>query len=118
MDRSAVDPVHELTLVAFFIFGFAHTLFMHLQPGQKWGPLCQEPYNRLQSAVSSLSRGPVAPSDAIGKSDAALINMACMPDGTLLRPERPATELDMVFVTKSLGVEGPRGHVWSTEQVQ
>ena len=29
-----------------------------------------EPYNRLQSAVSTLSKGPVAPSDKIGRSDA------------------------------------------------
>ena len=72
-----------------------------------------EPYTRLQSAVSTLSKGPVAPSDAVGKSDVALIMRSCMADGTLLQPARPATRLDATFVEEAFGGKGTNGHVWA-----
>jgi hypothetical protein len=61
-----------------------------------------EPYNRIQSAVSSLSRGPVAPSDQNGKSDVALIMRSCMRDGRLLQLARPAFVLDEQIVHTAL----------------
>ena len=60
----------------------------------------QEPYNRLQAAASTLSNGPVAPSDKIGGSDAALILRSCAGDGKLLQPDRPATKLDAHSLTR------------------
>ena len=45
----------------------------------------KESYGRLQSAVSTLSKGPVAPSDKIGASDSKLILKSCMSDGRLLQ---------------------------------
>ena len=51
--------------------------------GNKWGDDTNEPFNRLQAAVLSLSKGPVCPADAVGKSDSALIMRAAMVDGTL-----------------------------------
>lgn len=54
-----------------------------IQPENPYGKT--EPYPRLQSVASTLSAGPVAPSDAIGYSNPDLINMACMTDGTLLQ---------------------------------
>ncbi len=56
-----------------------------VQLGNIWGASTTEPYNRLQSAVLSLSSGPVAPADKIGFSNTELIMMACMIDGTLLQ---------------------------------
>eukprot|EP01006_Ploeotia_vitrea_P025487 TRINITY_DN58345_c0_g2_i1.p1 TRINITY_DN58345_c0_g2~~TRINITY_DN58345_c0_g2_i1.p1 ORF type:complete len:748 (-),score=61.40 TRINITY_DN58345_c0_g2_i1:94-2337(-) len=70
------------------------------EPGNRWHTT--EPFPALQSAVSSLSHGPVAPSDGIGDSNATLIMRACMADGRLLSPERPAIAVD----------EQMYGHVW------
>jgi hypothetical protein len=74
--------------------------------------------------VLTLSKGPVCPSDAIGRSDAALIMRSAMADGTLLQPSRPATMIDTAFVAKALGaapsarhlaaggLSRPSGQVW------
>lgn len=56
----------------------------------------QEPYNRLQSIVSTLSKGPVAPSDKIGESDASLIMKSCTKDGRLLQGDKPAMTLQLI----------------------
>ena len=72
-----------------------------------------EPYSRIQSAVITMSRGPVAPSDQNGKSDVALIMRSCMKDGTLLQLDRPAFALDAQLRQHALGAGGPAGHVWS-----
>lgn len=85
------------------------------QDGTHYGPLTREPYSRLQSAVSSLSTGPVAPSDKIGASDATLINRACTSDGTLLQPDTPAMAIDAEFVHKAFGTGGVDGEVWMAE---
>ena len=57
-----------------------------------------EPYNRLQAAVSTLSKGPVAPSDKIGSSNAALIMKSCAADGKLLQGDKPAMLIDSAHV--------------------
>lgn len=88
----------------------------------------KEPYNRLHSAVSSLSKGPVAPSDKIGCSDAALILRSCMANGRLLQPDKPAMLIDAAHVQKAFfsgsatgnasdgaaSGAGPIGEVWVT----
>lgn len=75
-----------------------------------------ERYNRLQAAVSTLSNGPVAPSDKIGGSDAALIMRSCAADGKLLKPDRPAVKTEQsIFLTAELVKTGPSGDVWQTE---
>ena len=55
------------------------------QAGNPYGASRFEPYSRLQAAVSTLSTGPVAPSDGLGFSDPALILRSCMSDGALLQ---------------------------------
>jgi len=62
-----------------------------------------EPYNRLQALVSTLSRGPVTPSDQNGHSDTALILRSCMADGRLLQLSRPAFVLDLQLQNSALG---------------
>lgn len=83
----------------------------------RYGPVRDEPYHRLQSVAITLSAGPVAPSDGVGDSDRSLIMRACMDDGTLLAPSRPATEIDSHFVREAFGSDGPNGHVWSTHSM-
>eukprot|EP00052_Salpingoeca_macrocollata_P034590 m.12039 g.12039 ORF g.12039 m.12039 type:complete len:746 (-) comp6683_c0_seq1:50-2287(-) len=84
-----------------------------VQPGTHYGPNTKEPYNRLQAAVITLTTGPVAPSDMVGGSDAALIMRSCAKDGMLLQPDRPATECDAFYLNQAFG-SGVNGHVWTT----
>jgi hypothetical protein len=56
-----------------------------------------EPYNEMQSAISSYTTAQVAPSDGVGFSNASLINMACRSDGRLLQPSAPARSIDASF---------------------
>jgi len=51
----------------------------------------------LEMLVSALSAGPVAPGDPIGFMDARLMRAACAADGTLLKPDRPLTAVDLMF---------------------
>lgn len=49
-----------------------------------------------------------------------LIMMSCMEDGTLLKPDRPATPPDSYWQVRAFGdslpkVKGPRGELWTTE---
>ena len=86
------------------------------QPGNPYGEYGYEPHSRLQSAILSLSAGPVAPSDKVGASDVALIMKACTADGTLLAPSRPATLSDASFRHRAFPTEpgGADGQLWLT----
>ena len=59
--------------------------------------------------MSTISKGPVAPSDKIGRSDAALILKSCMKDGRLLQGDKPAMVIDSAHVQKAF-VGGGNGH--------
>jgi hypothetical protein len=67
------------------------------QSGSHWGDDVREPNTELQSAVLSLSTGPVAASDKIGASNSSLIMRACDTTGRLLTPDAPAREIDAHF---------------------
>jgi hypothetical protein len=78
-----------------------------------------EPYNRLQSAVSTLSKGPVAPSDKIGRSDVPLIMKSVAADGRLLQGDKPAMMIQAQHNARAQlpGTESSPlndGEVWST----
>ena len=81
-----------------------------VQPGNKWGAGTVEPNARLQAAVATISKGPVAPSDAIGKSDARLIRRSATAEGRLLQPGEPASALDIAILATARG--RPLGDVW------
>ena len=75
-----------------------------------------EGWNRLQAVVSTLSTGPVAPSDMIGGSDAKLIMRSCNDDGLLLQPDYPATKVtSAIYQAAGIISNGPVGDVWATE---
>merc|ERR1712196_189394 len=77
----------------------------------------KEQYNRLEAAVSTLSKGPVAPSDKIGRSDAALILKSCRKDGKLLQGDKPAMALESQHRCLAFGCpngHGPTGEIWET----
>ena len=77
-------------------------------------------YSRLNSAVATLSTGPVAYSDRIGSEDRAAIMKSCTANGTLLQPDRSATAINAVFHGMAFTESDrpkPEGVVMATESV-
>ena len=69
-----------------------------------------------EALVACLSGGPVGPSDRIGGSDRALIMKTCRKDGVLLKPDRPATPIDIMFLyNKNIFTGGKKHWVVTTE---
>ena len=68
------------------------------------GDYTTQPHVELDNVLAVLSLGPVGISDGIGETDVTLISQAYMSptDGTLLRPNRPVSWVDSVFVNRSL----------------
>jgi hypothetical protein len=76
-----------------------------------------ETRNRMQSLVSTLSTGPVAPSDDIGGSDVDLIMRSCRKDGKLLQPDRPAVLSQRTILARAGLTDSSddgEGEVWVT----
>eukprot|EP00756_Hemistasia_phaeocysticola_P006011 Hpha_TRINITY_DN13618_c0_g1::TRINITY_DN13618_c0_g1_i1::g.122626::m.122626 len=84
-----------------------------VQSGTHYGPTTREPYNRLQALASTLTNGPVAPSDAVNASDAALVMRCCDTTGRLLSADKPAMEIDAHFLYAATG-KGVDGNLWTT----
>lgn len=72
------------------------------QPGHPYKDNRTENLGALHSAVATLSRGPVSPADKIGLANRSQIMRACMDDGTLLSPERPALALDSSLLYRAI----------------
>jgi hypothetical protein len=68
------------------------------------GHVGTEKFNRLQSVVSTMTTGPVFPSDAINCSDASLILRSCTSDGLVLKPDRAMTNMDANILDKARAV--------------
>ena len=92
--------------------GFSSTLIwaLGLQPSKDtlWSSVeqpgcpyhaCREPNVVLQVLVATLSTGPVSPGDKIGLANATLLMASCRAgDGLLLKPDRPATIMDRMYL--------------------
>lgn len=72
----------------------------------------------LHGCVSTLSAGPVTPSDGIGLSNKEVIMRSSRTDGVLLHPARPATFTDLMIAKQAASASGDAGgdigHLWST----
>jgi len=68
----------------------------------------------LELMVSTLTTGPVGPSDLIGSENRANILSTCSADGVILKPSVPATALDATFARRAFGTGGPDGELWSS----
>jgi len=66
------------------------------QPGCA-APVCQETNPVLQTLVSLLSTGPMAPSDKIGYLSLVNLMQTISADGLILKPDRPARAMDLTF---------------------
>lgn len=51
-----------------------------------------------EALISTLSAGPVGPSDRIGAADRELLLRTCRSDGLLLKPDHPAFPIDLMFL--------------------
>jgi len=58
---------------------------------------CEEPNTDLQTLVAVLTAGPVSIGDKIDSTNRTLLLRTCMDDGTILKPDKPLTPLDLVF---------------------
>lgn len=57
-----------------------------------------EPHGRAEALISSLSAGMVGMGDAIGTTVVENVMPACRADGLLLKPDRPATAIDPMYL--------------------
>ena len=64
-------------------------------PGNNWN--VNESNPELMAVVSSLSSGPVGPSDKIDFLNITVVMQASRADGVLLRPDEPMAPLDVAF---------------------
>ncbi len=60
-----------------------------------------EKHGEAEALISVLSTGMVGPSDEVDKQNAALLWRTCRADGLLLKPDRPATPIDAMFLPHS-----------------
>ncbi len=65
-------------------------------PGQR--PILSEAHGEQEALISTLSAGMVGPGDRIGWADPVLLGRTCRADGLLLKPDRPATPIDAMFL--------------------
>jgi hypothetical protein len=91
------------------------------QPGCPYRA-CREPNVVLQVLVAALSTGPVASGDGIGLANASLLMASCRAgDGLLLKPDRPATIMDKMYLAALAAAPPPAAtlplqeltHTWS-----
>ncbi|NLH49639.1 MAG: hypothetical protein GX444_13710 [Myxococcales bacterium] len=57
-----------------------------------------EKHGWAEALISSLSGGPVGPSDFLGKTNTDILARTCRTDGLLLKPDKPATPIDAMFL--------------------
>jgi len=80
-----------------------------VETGNKWNG--KEPYWRLQAAVATLSRGPVAFADKIGTWNREMIMKSCRADGRLMQPDTPSVLMDAFFVRRLWGKLGKAAYI-------
>ncbi|XP_025087041.1 uncharacterized protein LOC112559818 [Pomacea canaliculata] len=83
-----------------------------VQPGNRYN--LSETRTNLQVAVSTLSTGPVGPSDMINHTDIYVLMQCCRADGKILQPDKPATAIDKQLWQAAWPGSGPVGQVWTT----
>ncbi|MBD3229597.1 MAG: hypothetical protein GF329_15560 [Candidatus Lokiarchaeota archaeon] len=62
------------------------------------GPFYKSPFPELLTVQAILSGGPVGPSDRINHLNRSLLMKTCRDDGVLLKPDKPATPIDLMFI--------------------
>lgn len=68
-----------------------------------------EPNPELQTVVATWSTGPVSFGDKIGYTNVTLLQAVYMANGTILKPSRPASAIEVTYTSGQ-----PAGELWST----
>lgn len=89
-------PFHTTSLLAAAVGVWPFKDNFLSAPGQR--DLLDEAQNDQEALVSALSGGMVGAGDGIGAADAARLLRTCRADGLLLKPDRPATPIDAMFL--------------------
>lgn len=85
------------------------------QPGNRYGLHAKEYFAELESAISTLSSGPVGPGDKIGLMNESIIMRCCAMDGLILKPSKPITAIDNQLYAEAFSEKhSPYGEVWTT----
>jgi hypothetical protein len=111
-------PFHEASLFAHAVGMWPFKDNFQTTSGQRATYMIVPENNPEDEAlVAALSGGPVGPSDRIGFSNRDLIMKTCRVDGLLLKPDRPATPIDRMFLGNDNMVYGGSKpwivHTWS-----
>eukprot|EP00662_Eupelagonemidae_sp_cell21_P018224 gene18224-56905_t len=97
-------PRHILQSASFPRVTQAHPFWSEVdEGGNPWGARARELDPELQALVSSLIAGPVGVADGVGFLNATRVMQTCRADGTLLKPDRPAYQLDSTFARAIMG---------------
>lgn len=57
-----------------------------------------EKHGEAEALISTLSAGMVGPADRLGAVEVDIVNRTCRRDGLLLKPDKPATPIDAMFL--------------------
>lgn len=87
------------------------------QPGNPYSDSVGEPYPRMESAIATLSTGPVQIDDKIGSSDVSLIMKTCTMSGKLLHPDVPAKMIDRAIYARALNNGDITGEIWASNSI-
>ncbi|XP_052789947.1 uncharacterized protein LOC128224213 isoform X2 [Mya arenaria] len=72
-----------------------------------------EPNWKLNMVVSTLSTGPVGPSDMVGATNVSMLMKCCRSDGVILKPQFPIRAIDAQILQAAFNdVDGPDGEAW------
>lgn len=89
---------HTVSLFAYSVGLWPFKDNFQSSPGQR--PIRSERWPYEEALISNLSAGLVGPSDKIGAADKDLLMRTCRKDGLLLKPDRPATPIDLMFLSR------------------
>lgn len=76
-------------------------------------PIDGDPYPQVEALLSAMSAGVVAIGDRLGRTDAAIVERLCRPDGVLVKPDRP---LAISAASAFRSWDSNDGLLWSTTQ--
>ena len=87
---------HQTSLFAYAVGLWPFKDNFQSSPGQR--PLRSELWPYEEALISILSAGVVGPSDKVGRADVGLLLRTCRKDGLLLKPDRPAFPIDLMYL--------------------
>jgi len=88
-------------------------------PGCTWTEDHETMAAELHLVLALMSTGPVGISDALGMTNATLLQRATTADGTLLKPKKAITAVDSAFVKPSSGGRfGKEGYIYGTAGIE